>query len=312
MRTVSIVIPNWNGWELLKACLEAIRRQTYPSIETIVVDNGSTDESCERLRAEYPEVHLIALPVNAGFAAAVNRGIMDASGPLVALLNNDTEPDPEWISRMVARLDASPDSGSVACMMINYFDHSLLDGAGDMLSRSGLPFTRGFGEPDDGRYSQSDEVFGPCAGACLYRKSVFERIGLFDEHFVSYYEDVDVAFRAQMAGFRCVYAPDARCFHRRGATAKRLGPYAAEMQERNTYILYAKTIPCGLLLRKLPYIVAGRVRHWIRAARDGNGTAVARGFVRGVKALPHAIAQRKDVQSRRTIPLSSLEHWFGK
>ncbi len=312
MQTVSLIIPNWNGREILGTCLDAVRLQSLVPHEVIVVDNGSTDGSEEFIRQNYPEVHLILLGVNIGFAGAVNRGIEWATGIYIALLNNDTEPDRDWLKALVTRLESSPESGSAACKMVDFFDHSLLDGAGDILSRVGLPVTRGFGEPNDGRYSLADEVFGPCAGACVYRREVLNRIGLFDEDFVSYYEDADLAFRAQMAGYRCLYAPDAVCLHHRGATSKRLGRYATRMQERNMVALYVKNFPLFLLLPLVPLILAGRVRHLYRGARDGYGVTLLRGWLDGILILPRAAAKRRNVQRMRTVPLYTLRAWFGK
>ena len=137
MQTVSLIIPNWNGREILGTCLDAVRLQSLVPHEVIVVDNGSTDGSEEFIRQNYPEVHLILLGVNIGFAGAVNRGIEWATGIYIALLNNDTEPDRDWLKALVTRLESSPESGSAACRMVDFFDHSLLDGAGDFLSRVG-------------------------------------------------------------------------------------------------------------------------------------------------------------------------------
>ena len=295
----------------LFGCLESIAEQTRAPYEVIVVDNGSTDDSIRLIQTARPDTIIIQFSANRGFAAAVNAGIQRASGALVFLLNNDTRLEKGCLELLRKRLLISDTIGSVACRMVNYYDHGVLDGTGDMLSLSGIPATRGFGEPNDGRYSRSDEVFGVCAGAALYRQSMFAKVGLFDEDFVSYYEDADIAFRARLMGFRSLYEPDAICYHKRGATGILMAQQQARL-ERNQILYLAKNIPAGMLVPLLPVLVASRIRHWIRAGLNGSLREVLRGFGQGIACLPQAREKRRVIQRSRSVPVSELRKWLGK
>jgi GT2 family glycosyltransferase len=311
--SVSVVIPNWNGAVHLPECLDSIDAQTLKPLEVIVVDNGSTDDSLQLLARMFSKVIVVRLSSNRGFAAAVNEGIRISRGEFVFLLNNDTRLDEDCIRLMVDRLVASSEWSTVACKMVNYFDNSLIDGAGDMLTRSGLMATRGHGEPDDGRFGKSDEVFGACAGAALYRRSMFEEIGGFDEDFISYLEDADMAFRARLGGYRCVYEPAAICFHKRGATAARMiAAYPARMFERNIPQYVVKNMPLRMLFSRAPLLAASRLRHWYKSALAGQLRPVITGFAEGLALLPGALKKRREVQKLRRIPASTLLDWAGR
>jgi GT2 family glycosyltransferase len=306
MDRVSLIIPNWNGLAHLRECLDSIGSLTVKPAQTLLVDNGSTDDSVLVVRTEYPWVTVVELDRNLGFAAAVNRGIAAGREPYIALLNNDTKLDPKWLEELLRALQEAPGAGMAACKMLNFFRHGDIDGAGDILTRSGAPATRGFGEPDDGRYSRRDYVFGACAGAALYRRSLFERIGTFDEDFESYFEDVDLAYRAQLAGWKCIYVPTAICYHKRGATSKLLPHYPVRMQERNLIAIYVKNFPATALLRKAPVIAASRLRNFYRILRAGAGQPALLGFLGGMMLLPRMLNKRKEIQRQRRITVHTF------
>lgn len=298
---VCLIIPNWNGEEHLRDCLDSVREQTLSPRQTILVDNGSTDGSLKLVSAEYSWVTVIALQRNVGFAMAVNQGIRASTSTYVALLNNDTQLDPDWLGTLVDVLRDHPELGMAGSKMLNFYHRNVIDGAGDALTRGGAPYTRGMGEPDDGRYSRREYVFSACAGAALYRRIVFDRTGLFDEDFVSYYEDQDLAFRAQLLGFRCMYVPDALCYHKRGATANLVPQYPIRMQERNLTAFYLKNFPWQVLLMKFPFIVGSRLRRVYRAFRTGAGKPTVQGLLEGIRMLPVALAKRRRVQKSRSV-----------
>lgn len=304
--TASIVIPNWNGITHLKTCLDSIARQTVQPLETILVDNGSTDDSVAFVRNGYPWVTVLLLTSNHGFAVAVNRGIEHSRGEFVALLNNDIELDPRWLEVLAGSLAAQIGAGAASGKMVNFFDRTMLDGAGDAMTRFGSPYTRGFGEPDDGRYNSKEPVFGVCAGAAVFRRSLFDRVGKFDEDFISYYEDVDLAFRAQLAGFTFWYIPEAVCYHKRGATGNTMLHLPIRMQERNLTLFYLKNFPLALLAKQLPFILASRVRRMYRSTRAGYGKATLRGFLEGLALVPLMLKKRHDVQRLRVVPVTYL------
>ncbi|HOY63915.1 MAG: PGL/p-HBAD biosynthesis glycosyltransferase [bacterium ADurb.Bin236] len=216
---VTVVIPNWNGEKYIGECLGALERQTLGGQRVIVIDNASRDGSREIIKNNHPEVELIESSANEGFARAVNKGIRAADTEFVALLNNDAVADPDWLEKVVAALDSNPGFDSVACKIVFYDDPNTIDSAGDEYSPWGAVSNRGHGLRDGGDYDLPARVFGPCAAAALYRKSLFDEIGLFDENFFAYYEDTDLNLRAAIAGRKCFYAPGARVRHRYSASS---------------------------------------------------------------------------------------------
>lgn len=177
---LSVIIPNWNGAAHLPTCLEALRRQTYPHREILVVDNGSTDGSLSLL-ARYPEVRVLALGRNRGFAGAVNAGIRAARGEILVLLNNDTEAAPTWLEALAAAFARHPDAGLLASKILLFDRREVFHSAGDYYRVDGIPGNRGVWEPDVGQYDREEEVFSACGAAAAYRRALLEDIGLFDE-----------------------------------------------------------------------------------------------------------------------------------
>jgi GT2 family glycosyltransferase len=304
--TISLVIPNWNGLAHLADCLDSVHAQTMQPTETIIVDNGSSDGSVEFVMSRYPWAMLIALASNAGVGVALNRGIAASKGEFVALLNNDIALSPRWLETMVAALESEPAAGSIACKMVKFFDRGRIDAAGDFLTRAGSPYTRGSDEPDDGRYRLREFVFGACGAAALYRRSMLNVIGTFDEDFIAYYEDVDLSFRAQLADYRCLYVPDAVCYHKRGATYGKVSGFAIRMQERNLTALYIKNFPTRLLMKKMLMIMASRVRRLYRSAKVGVGRPALAGLWEGLRATPLMLRKRRAIQQMRKVPLEHL------
>ncbi|MBM2841235.1 MAG: glycosyl transferase, family 2 [Bacteroidetes bacterium] len=273
-------------------------------LEILMVDNGSTDGSCEFVRQTYPEVRIISLPKNTGFAYAVNRGIENSAGGIIALLNNDIELDEHWLEYLVAGLESDRSVGSVACKMLNFYDRSMIDAAGDALTRVGSPYTRGYAEKDHGQFDKREYTVGACAGAALFKREVFERVGMFDEDFISYYEDIDLTVRAQLAGFKCLYIPEAICYHKRGATANLISDYPIRMGERNLTMFLFKDFPAPILLLKFPFILASRARRVYRAMRAGLARATWVGLLEGILLVPSALKKRRNIQRTRTVSLS--------
>lgn len=247
----SVIIPNWNGRSHLPECLDSLQRQTFKAFETIVVDNGSTDGSADLVRTQYPEVTLVTLPENRGFAGGVNAGIRIARGEYMALLNNDTAVDVGWLHALRQATLEYPDVWLFASKLVNYFDRSLVDSAGDGMDLDLGPYKIGDGESVE-KYDKSGLIFGACGGGASYRRALLDKIGLFDEDYFAYYEDVDLAFRANWAGHRCLFVPGAVIYHKIGGTAA-ARPDAqqrfAVMTRRNLFMLIVKNYSLGLLLR---------------------------------------------------------------
>ncbi|MHB1293898.1 MAG: glycosyltransferase family 2 protein [Anaerolineae bacterium] len=277
----SVVIPNWNGMSLLRPCLDSLRRQTTRDFEVIVVDNASTDGSQAALAAEYPEVRVLAQTRNLGFAAGCNVGIAAARGDVLVMLNNDTEADPAWLAALLDALDRYPESGSAASRIMLYDNRHVLHSAGDLYQTNGLPNSRGVWQPYGPPYDVEEPVFGGCGGAVAYRRAMLDKVGLFEESFFMYCEDVDLNWRAQLAGWPCIYVPQAVIYHRLSATGG--GKLASYYVGRNTIWVIARNMPAGVLKRHRRAIVAAQRAIFWDALRAWRGEA-ARARLRGVLA----------------------------
>lgn len=301
---VTAIVPNWNGERLLELCLPSLRKQSFQNFEAIVVDNGSTDGSVELIERGFPEVKTISLGENKGFSAAVNAGIRASDAELVVLLNNDTEQDGAWLESLVRAADAHPEAGSFASKLVDFHDRRFLDGAGDALRLSGLPYRLGHGERDRGQFDKPSHVFGACAAAAMYRRSMLDEVKLFgevfDEDFASYCEDGDLSFRAQLAGHRCFYVPDAVVYHmgsastggKRSATATRLGT-------RNSLSLLVKNLPLSVAPHLLPFFVLGQLARLLAAAASGVLPAHLAGLSEARRQLPAMLEKRRGIQTRK-------------
>jgi GT2 family glycosyltransferase len=263
---VTIVIPNYNGIDHLDECLNSLRNQTLKLFQILVVDNGSTDSSVAFIENNYPEVKLIKLNTNVGFSKAVNKGIKYAieefKSQYIILLNNDIKCSNSFVEEMIKGF-VSEEVGSVASKMLNYFQNSIIDNAGDFIKKMGSPFARGHGEKDNGQYNTPEFVFGACAGAAIYKAEVFNDVGFFDEDFFAYYEDVDFSFRLQLFGYKCFYNPKAICYHKRGATTRHYPGYQVELCEKNLIALRVKNYPLRLLVLWKLFFTIARVKRYI-------------------------------------------------
>jgi GT2 family glycosyltransferase len=309
---LTVVVVNWNGRHLLPGCLGSLRNQTFAPFETLVVDNGSTDGSIELIRAEYPEVRLIEAGRNLGLAAGTNLGVRESAGEFIATLNNDTEVDPCWLAELVHGLERHPAAGSAASKMLLFDRRDTFHAAGDFYGLDGVPGNRGVWQRDSGQFDSEQEVFGACAGAALYRRSMLEEIGLFDESLFMYCEDVDLGFRAQLAGYRCVYVPTAVVYHMLSATGG--GPTASYYCGRNFLRVAFRNLPSGLLAEALPRLVCAQVGfalESVRHLREPAARARLRGQLRGLRDLPRLLHQRRQIQSTRRVPLAYLRSVLG-
>ena len=310
MPTVSIIIPNYNGEEHLKVCLDSIDRQIYTDYEVIVVDNGSTDGSIRLLDSRKNPPILHRFTENKGFPAAVNYGIIHSKGKYIALLNNDIELDSKWLSLLVNALESDKSPGSVACKMKNYFDRDRIDAVGDVLTRAGNIIGRGYSEIDHGQYDASEYVFGACAGAGIYRREVFDSVGLFDEDYFAWFEDADHHFRSQLKGYRSLYVPTAVCFHKRGATAKKMSDLSIRLHARNHLFYLIINLPAPMFWMNFPPIIGSRIRNWWTIIRQGNGSALIWAIGKVLSVLPKLTAKRKRVQRTRTVSIDYLQSLY--
>ena len=238
MKIVTVVIPNFNGMKYLEGCLSSLRRQTEQRFETILVDNGSEDGSVEYVRTQFPEVRVRAYRKNTGFCHAVNDGILLAKTPYVFLLNNDTILEEKALEALVRAMEKGGGRVFSCCSkLVSLTDSGKMDDAGDFFCALGWAFARGKGK-SAARYDHQEPCFACCAAAALYRREVFSQIGLFDERHFAYLEDIDVGWRARLAGYTNFYVPEAVVRHAGSATSgSRYNAFKVEKAARNNFYL---------------------------------------------------------------------------
>lgn len=263
MKKVTVIIPNYNGMKFLKECLDALQRQTSEEFDVLVVENASADESANFIRQNYPSVRLIQNEVNLGFAGGVNVGIRACTAPYVLLLNNDTKVHPRFVEEMLRAIECSERIFSVSSKMIQYHDHQKMDDAGDFYNVLGWAFQGGVGHSSK-KYRRMRFVFSSCAGAAIYRREVFEEIGYFDEMHFAYLEDIDVSYRAKLAGYDNVYTPRALVYHvGSGTSGSRYNSFKVKLAARNSIYLNYKNMPNWQLALNILPLLAGHSLKWL-------------------------------------------------
>lgn len=307
MPEIAVVVVNWNGAHLLRTCLGSLRAQTFADFETILVDNGSSDNSLELVARDFPEVRTVALSDNLGLAGGTNAGIAVTDAPIIVTLNNDTEADPRWLSELHTALKAHPQAGSAASKLLLFDRRDVIHSAGDFYGLDGIPGNRGVWQHDSGTYARQELVFGACAGAAAYRRSMLDDVGGFEDDFFMYCEDVDLAFRGQLLGYRCVFVPTAIVYHMLSATGG--GPIASYYCGRNFLRVIARDMPGPLLRRVWPRIVLAQLRiavESLRHVREPAARAKLRGQIAGLRELPRLLGERRAIQQRRRVPIRYL------
>lgn len=322
---VSVIVVNWNGDAYLPECLASITSQSYLNLEIIVVDNGSTDGSVAFLKGAYGgRIRLIENPRNLGFAGGNNVGIRAARGAFVALLNNDAVADAGWVDALVRAAAAHPRIGMCASRVYVYGTEHLLDSAGLLLSRDGIGRGRGRLERDRGQFSREEDALVPSGCAALYRHAMLEKIGLFDEDFFAYCEDLDLGLRGRIAGWRCRYVPAAIVFHRYSGSTSPHSPFKAFQIERNRIWVVVKCFPARLIAASLPYTLARYAlqAYGALAARGAAGrlsdrmsvwsmvALVARAYGAALGRLPAMWRKRRQVESLRRVTRGEMASWF--
>jgi GT2 family glycosyltransferase len=274
---VSAIVVNWNGADCLDACLASLLSQTWPALEIIVVENGSTDGSRELLRSRYgSRITLIESPVNLGFAGGNNVAIRAAKGAYVALLNNDAVAAPGWVEALVEAAEADPRTGMCASKVLVLGGNGVIDSAGLLMSADGIGRGRGRLERDGEAYASAEDALIPSGCAALYRRAMLDEIGLFDEDFFAYCEDSDLGLRGRLAGWGCRYAPTAVVHH---AYSRSTAPYSAFKAfhvERNRCFVVLKCFPASAILASVPYTVARyALQAWGAVTRRGAAARLA-------------------------------------
>jgi GT2 family glycosyltransferase len=296
-----VVIPNWNGGEFIGDALDALLRQESKH-RVLVVDNGSTDESVEIIR-RYDSVKLIQLTKNTGFANGVNAGIKYAlknGANFIALINNDATPEKNWIKNLLIPMEDS-DVGIVTGVI--YRDKGPeIDSTGEHYSSWGLPFPRGRDEQNKKQYNKREEVFGASGGASLYRAEMFKHIGLFDDKFFAYLEDVDISFRAQLAGWKVAYEPKAIAYHQIGGTSSKIKGFTTYHYMKNLPMLFWKNMPLRYIPLSFPKLFFAYCVIIFKALLLGpNRWAAIKGHTVWLKNIPHTFSERKKIQKNKKV-----------
>lgn len=286
MVKVSVVIPNYNGKNYLRACIDSVIAQEGVAFEIIVIDNASTDETYEWIKG-YSSVKFYRLHQNYGFSKAVNEGIKMAKAEYVLLLNNDTVLESDFLKEMLTEIEKDERIFAVSSQMINYYNREVIDDAGDEYTLLGWAYKRGDGEKLEA-YEKGKKVFSACAGAALYRKSAFEKIGLFDETFFAYMEDVDISYRARIYGYYNIYSPKAKVYHIGSATSgSKYNTFKVELAARNNLFVPYKNMPYLQFIINLPALLMGVGIKYIWFSRKGYKEAYVQGLKKGLKDLKH-------------------------
>lgn len=258
MYKASVVIPNYNGEKYIDECMNALRKQREQNFEVILVDNASEDKSIAAFEA-YNDLNIrtITLDENYGFSRAVNEGIKASESEYVILLNNDTHVGKNFVGALVDAMDEDDNIFSAQAHMLQYSDRTITDSAGDYFCALGWGFSRGKDEKAS-RFTERRDVFSSCAGAAIYRKSVFETIGYFDEVFFAYLEDMDIGYRAKLHGYRNVFVPEAKVLHiGSGSSGSRYNEFKTKLAARNSMLVMYKNFAGWQFLVNIPFILAG-------------------------------------------------------
>jgi len=313
--TVRVIVLNWNGERWLDGCLAALHRQTRLPDEIVVVDNASTDNSVEHLRVTWPQVGVLMLPANVGFAAGNNRGADDARTDALIFLNNDTEVEPGWLDALVRAAEADSKRGLVTSRVVFLDRPDVIDSAGDGYLRCGGGFKHGHGQ-SLATNAESRSVFGACGAAFLIRRELWERLGGFDESFFMVYEDVDLSYRARLLGADVWYAAEAVVRHAGSASMGRVSDLAVYCGQRNLEWTWLKNTPRGLLWRSAGPHILYNLAGFAAYARHGRIAPWLRGKIAALAGLPRMMRARKRVQSTRTATNQELwsvmePDWIG-
>jgi len=258
MSKVTVIIPNYNATEYIAKCLDSLRQQNYKDFDILVIDNASTDDSADIVERDYKEVKLVRLDDNYGFSRAANEGLLRTKeSEFVILLNADTKAEPDFVGALVETIEKDENIFSVASKMLQLDRPDRYDGAGDLYCCLGWAFAKGK-DMKTGRYEKECNVFSACAGACIYRRSLFEQIGYFDEYHFMYLEDVDIGYRARIMGFVNRYTPKAVVYHAgSGITGSRYNPFKVRIAARNSWYVIYKNMPTLQIIINLPFFLIG-------------------------------------------------------
>jgi GT2 family glycosyltransferase len=310
LQRVTVIIVNWNGRNYIDQCLMSLRKQTFKDFKVCLVDNNSSDDSVKHIRKNYPEIKIIEHQTNTGFAIANNIAIENTNSEFIATLNNDAVAHPNWLFHLVSILEKNKSAGFAASKMLFWDFQEYIDRAGDVYTYAGAGGFRGRGLTKD-QLDKEELIFGACAGAAIYRREMLKVIGLFDGNFFLLFEDVDLSFRAQLQGYKCIYSPNAIVYHMGSKSIVHDSNISIYYAHRNIEWVFIKNMPTKLLfVTIIPHIIY-------------NFSALLYFFLRGkkdifLKAKWHAFKgfkknyyKRKNIQSNRKVNCSYMLSIFN-
>jgi GT2 family glycosyltransferase len=315
---VNTIIVNWNHRNYLESCLKALKTQTYPTLEITIVDNGSVDGSVEWLTHYYPGLQLLAFSENAGFSRAFNYAVKSTTHPFILSLNPDVVVQPGFVAELIQTISEDDRIGVVTPKLLRADDPAFLDSTGLFIDRRRRPYDRGQLCTDRGQFDNLRVVFGACGAAALYRRTMLEDLAYngeyFDEDFFAYYEDVDLAWRAQARGWQAIYTPRAIAAHVRG-----WGDTIRKSQERrewkgprlalcNRYLTIVKNDTLHNLILDIPLILAAEIPRLVYFAM--RKPSLLLGIVDFFQKLPSIWRKRRQIRHRQLIGDDQLRHWF--
>ncbi|MBI4036712.1 glycosyltransferase family 2 protein [Candidatus Daviesbacteria bacterium] len=308
----SVIIPNWNGKDFIGDCLLSLRKQVIKAYEVIVVDNGSKDGSVNLIEESFPEVTLVKLPNNFGFARAINEGVKKSKAEFVVFLNSDTVVEENWLENLIIFGQKYRDCISVNSKLLNFFNRNLIDGVGITINEVGQARSIGWKEEDRGQYDKAMYIFGATGGASLFRRKDFLKVGMFDENYFMYSEEVDFAFRAQFLNYKSIYCPKALVYHRHKASAKKKPHHIEYWQFRNMTITIIKDFPTAVLLRKFRWlkILLVHLNTIFYQLKNGFWWAPFRADLWIILYFPYLIYQRIKIQSGRKVGIEYIENFL--
>ena len=324
---LSVIIPNWNGKHFLTECIDSLKEQTFRDFEIILVDNGSTDGSAEFAEKRYGDfIRIIRNDKNLGFTGGNNVGIQASKGEYIVLLNNDTWADPRWLEELAKATRFDPPIRMWGSKVCSYYQRDRIEGVGELIYWDGLCRARGQYEQDHGQYNAMEEILFPPGCGAMYRKSLLDEIGLFDEDFFTYADDSDVGIRARLAGWKCLYVPSAIVYHKNSGTAGQYSPLKAFYVERNRFWITIKYFPLPLLLFT-PFFTIWRFAFQAYGALSHRGAAgkftqmhspwhligiLFKAYGSGLRGLPKMWKKRRRLRRLRKVSFGEIFSWFKR
>lgn len=322
----SIIIVNFNGRKCLEVCLPSIMKQTFLDFEVIIVDNGSKDDSVSYIRSHYKNIKVLPNAHNS-FSSGNNLGIKHSQGKFIFVLNNDVELDSRCLEILAKKTQSSaPEIGMWAAKILNFYSRDIIDGTGLVIYRDGLCRGRGRMENDHGQFDGSEDVFFPSGCAAIYRKTMLDEIGLFDEDFQFYLEDADLGFRARLMKWQCLYVPGAVVYHMYSASSGQYSPFKAGLIERNRVWLTLKNYPI-LWLSLSPWYIIKRYIFQAISAITRRGSAgkfvenvsvitlfkvLFNAWIQAIRGAPKMLKKRRIIQRDKRVDAGEIGMWFNK